>query len=42
MNAIEADTRSPGKTSSRPALEIRFHLVDGSKQTFIQPDAEAA
>jgi len=23
-------------------LEIRFHFVDGSKQTFIQPDAEAA
>jgi len=42
MIAIEADTRSPRKTNSRPALEIRFHFVDGSKQTFIQPDAEAA
>ena len=42
MNTIEADTRSPRKTNGRPALEIRFHLVDGSKQTFIQPDAEAA
>ena len=42
MITIEADTRSPKKTNSPPALEIRFHLVDGSKQTFIQPDAEAA
>jgi hypothetical protein len=42
MNTIEADTRSPRKTNSRAALEIRFHFVDGSNQTFIQPDAEAA
>ena len=42
MIAIEADTRSPRKTNSRPSLEIRFHFVDGSNQTFIQPDAEAA
>ncbi len=42
MITIETDTRSPRKTNSRPALEIRFHLVDGSKQTFIQPKAEAA
>ncbi len=42
MIAIEADTRSPRKTNSRPALSIRLHFVDGSNQTFIQPDAEAA
>ncbi|MEY2394171.1 MAG: hypothetical protein QOF94_516, partial [Acidobacteriaceae bacterium] len=42
MIAVETNTRSPRKTSSRPALEIRFHFVDGSSKTFIQPDAEAA
>ena len=42
MIAIETNTRSPGKTSSHPALEIRFQFVDGSSETFIQPDAEAA
>ncbi len=42
MIAIETNTRSPSKTSSRPALEIRFQFVDGSSETFIQPDAEAA
>ena len=42
MIAFETNTRSPGKTSSRPALEIRFQFVDGSSETFIQPDAEAA
>ena len=29
-------------TRSRPALEIRFHFVDGSEETFIQNDAERA
>ena len=42
MIAIETNTRSPRKASSRPALEIRFLFVDGSSETFIQPDAEAA
>jgi len=42
MNAIETNTRSSKKEISRPALEIRFHFVDGSSETFIQPDAEAA
>src|SRR5467141_4815146 len=42
MIAIETNTRSPGKTGSRPALEIRFQFVDGSSETFIQPDVEAA
>src|SRR6266487_5506061 len=42
MNAIETNTRSSKKEISRPALEIRFYLADGSIETFIQPDAEAA
>ncbi len=42
MIAIETNTRSPRKTSSRPALEIRFQFVDGSSETFIQRDAEVA
>ncbi len=42
MIAFETNTRSPQKRSSRPALEIRFHFVDGSQQTFIQRDAETA
>src|SRR5882672_10437476 len=42
MIAIETDTRSPRKTSSRPVLEIRFQFVDGSSETFIQRDAEVA
>ena len=42
MIAIETNTRSPSKPSSRPALEIRFQFVDGSSETFIQPDAKRA
>ena len=42
MIAIETNTRSPRKTNSRPALEIRFHFVDGSKKTFITANSEAA
>ena len=42
MIAIETNTRSPRKTNSRPALEIRFHFVDGSKRTFITAKSEAA
>src|SRR5437667_1706315 len=42
MNAIETNTRSSKKEISRPALEIRFYFADGSSETFIQPDAEAA
>src|SRR5882762_11329017 len=42
MNAVEPNTQSPEKRSSRPALEIRFQFVDGSGETFIQPNAEAA
>jgi hypothetical protein len=42
MIAIETNTRFPKKTSSRPALEIRFQFVDGSSETFIQHDAKRA
>jgi hypothetical protein len=42
MNAIEHCTEPDQMKSSRPALEIRFQFVDGSKETFIQPDAEVA
>ena len=40
MIALEINTRSPKKGSSRPALEIRIHFADGSKEIFVQPDAE--
>ena len=43
MITVETNTRAPAKrSSSRPALEIRFHFVDGSMETFIQPNAEVA
>jgi hypothetical protein len=42
MNVIEMNTLAPKRAGTRPALEIRFHFVDGSKETFIQTDAEAA
>jgi len=42
MIALETNTRAPAKRSSRPALEIRLHFVDGSRDTFVQHDAEAA
>ena len=42
MIAIETTTRSPAKRSSRPALEVRFEFVDGSRQSFVQHDAEIA
>jgi hypothetical protein len=42
MNAIEMNTRAPKRASTRPALEIRFHFVDGSKETFVQTDAQIA
>src|SRR5258707_14369766 len=42
MIAIQTNTRSSRKTNSRPALEIRFHFVDGSKETFIPANSEAA
>jgi len=42
MNAIETYTSPPKGANTRAALEIRFHFVDGSKETFIQSDAEGA
>jgi len=42
MIAIETNTRASTKRSSRPALEIRFQFVDGSSETFVQPDAKRA
>jgi hypothetical protein len=42
MNAIETNAGSSQMKSSRPALKIRFQFVDGSEETFIQPDAEVA
>jgi len=42
MIALKTNTRSPKKAGRRPALEIRFHFVDGSKETFIQANTETA
>ncbi len=43
MIAVETNIGSSEEvSSSRPALEIRFELVDGSKETFIQSDTKAA
>jgi hypothetical protein len=42
MNAIKMNTSAPKRASARPALEIRFHLADGSKETFVQNDAKIA
>lgn len=42
MIALEINTRSPKRRSSRPALEIRIHLADGSKEIFVQDDVEIA
>jgi len=40
MIALEINTRSPKKGSTRLALEIRIHFTDGSKEIFVQPDAD--
>ena len=42
MTTVENHPRSPVVASQRPALEIRFQFVDGSKKSFIQADAEMA
>jgi len=42
MIAVETNIRSQEVSRSRPALEIRFQFVDGSTETFIQPDTERA
>jgi hypothetical protein len=40
MIALEINTRSQKKGNRRPVLEILIHFADGSKKTFVQPDAE--
>jgi len=40
MIALEVNRCSPKKRSSHPALEIRIHFADGSKESFFQADAE--
>ena len=42
MIAPEINTCSPKNGSSRPALEIRIHFTDGSKEFFVQPNVEMA
>jgi hypothetical protein len=42
MNTIETDTRAAKETGSRSALEICFYFTDGSTETFLQNDSEAA
>jgi hypothetical protein len=42
MNTIKDNGKIPGPGTLRPALEIRFHFVDGSRKIFTQAGAEAA
>jgi hypothetical protein len=42
MNTIETDTWAAKESGNRSALEIRFHFADGSTETFLQNDPEAA
>ena len=42
MNAIENEERALETATRRPALEIRFHFVDGSRRIFTQPAAGEA
>jgi hypothetical protein len=42
MNTIETDTWAAKEAGNRSALEIRFHFADGSAETFLQNDPEAA
>ena len=42
MIATETNLGTAEMNGSRPALGIRFQFVDGSEQTFIQPDTERA
>lgn len=42
MIAIETNKRSPKARKNPSALEIRFYFVDGSQETFKQPDGAAA
>jgi len=42
MIAVERNKHFPGTGSTRPALEVRLQFVDGSEETFIQHDTDAA
>jgi hypothetical protein len=42
MIAVETKKQAPNKARSSPALEIRFHFVDGSREVFTQSDPNAA
>src|SRR5579862_3527228 len=42
MIGVETNLRSRELTNNTPALELRFQFVDGSEETFIQPDTERA
>jgi hypothetical protein len=42
MAKIEANLRTKQRTSLRPALEIRFQFVEGSQETYVQPDPGTA
>jgi hypothetical protein len=42
MNVVETKSRSPGMSDGHPALQVRFHFVDGSEETFTQADTVAA
>jgi hypothetical protein len=42
MIAVETNKRSPELSDSRAALEVRLQFVDGSRETFIQYDTNAA
>ena len=42
MIASKTNVSSPEVNGSRPSLGIRIQFVDGSEETFIQPDAERA
>jgi hypothetical protein len=42
MMTIETNTRPPKRGRIRPALTIRLQFVDGTGETFTQPDRKAA
>src|SRR5258708_1848818 len=42
MIAIETNSESAATTRIRPALEIHFEFVDGSRQSFVQEEMKRA
>ena len=42
MNAIEDKSGALKQNGVGPAMEVRFHFVDGSRKTFVQYDGERA